>query len=89
LNGIIAIDDERARDGVRRLAREGIVAGECGAAGIGGLRAWIELAGEPLPGRRALVISTEGATDPDAYATITSNISRGAQRAEELGENAS
>jgi diaminopropionate ammonia-lyase len=74
----VAIEDERAREGMRALAAAGVVAGETGAAGVGGL---IDLlTGEDAPSVRAalgvsgatrvLVLSTEGATDPDAYARI-------------------
>lgn len=73
----VAIDDQRARDGMRLLAREGVEAGETGAAGIGalvdimsgedaGLRALIGAG----PSTRALVLCTEGATDPEAYRAI-------------------
>ena len=74
----VGIQDERAREAMRLLAAEGIVSGESGASGLGGLL-------EVLTGsstqeqRRALgvdvgstvlVISTEGATDPGAYREI-------------------
>ena len=74
----LAIEDERSRQAMRALAREGITAGETGAAGVGGL---IELlSGEQdelfqsLLGinesTRVLAISTEGATDPVSYQAI-------------------
>ena len=70
----VAIGDERARDGMRLLAREGIEAGETGAAGVGAL---LEVTrGEARDalalgsGSRALVLCTEGATDPEAYRAI-------------------
>jgi diaminopropionate ammonia-lyase len=69
-DGFIAIDDERAREGMRALAAEGIVAGECGAAGLAGLTTWLRSFGGAGTGCRALVISTEGATDPEAYRRI-------------------
>jgi diaminopropionate ammonia-lyase len=73
-----AIDDERARWGMRELARVGIVAGETGAAGLGGLA---EVVANPAaaaaraalglgPATRALLLCTEGATDPAAYREI-------------------
>jgi diaminopropionate ammonia-lyase len=74
----VAIEDERAREGMRALAAAGVVAGETGAAGVGGLldlltgedarsvRAALGVSGAT----RVLVLSTEGATDPDAYARI-------------------
>jgi diaminopropionate ammonia-lyase len=67
IDAFIAVDDERARAGMRGLAREGMVAGECGAAGLAGLMTWQAAFGGDLRGKRALVISTEGATDPEAY----------------------
>ncbi len=70
IDAFIAIDDERARVAMRALAGEGIVAGECGAAGIAGLMTWNEDFGGNLSGKRALVISTEGATDKAAYDRI-------------------
>lgn len=76
-DAFIALDDGRAREGMRLLARTGLVAGETGAAALGGL---IELMGKGRAGVRqvlgidahttALVIMTEGATDPAAYAEI-------------------
>ena len=74
----ITVDDERAREAMRLLAHAGIESGESGAAGLAGLLALCsapELA-EPRArfgiGARAnvLVFSTEGATDPQAYARI-------------------
>jgi len=82
INALIAIPDERAREAMRALARVGIVAGETGAAGLAGL---IEL----LTGERgaqhrealgmdensrALVLVTEGATDPASYRQIVSEV---------------
>jgi len=78
MDAFIAVEDERAREAMRALARAGIVAGETGAAGLAGL---IEL----LKGvdnakhraalgisesTRALLIVTEGATDPQSYRSI-------------------
>ena len=69
----VAIDDAAAVQAMRDLASVGVVAGETGAAGLAGLRAAIE-AGPELgldpAGRSALVICTEGATDPEAYARL-------------------
>jgi diaminopropionate ammonia-lyase len=72
---IVAIDDDRARAAMRTLADAGIVAGETGAAGLGGLTALLE--SETLrdslgvtPSTTALLLSTEGATDPAAYERI-------------------
>lgn len=70
IDAFIAVEDERARAAVRALAGEGIVAGECGAAGLAGLITWAGTFGGDLSGKRALIITTEGATDPDAYRRI-------------------
>jgi diaminopropionate ammonia-lyase len=63
---------------MRALAGAGVVAGETGAAGVGGLfelltqehatavREMLQI----TPATRVLVLSTEGATDPEAYARI-------------------
>jgi diaminopropionate ammonia-lyase len=66
----VAVDDDAAERAMRDLAEIGIVAGETGGASLAGLRALVE-AGEPdLRGRRALVLCTEGATDPEGYRRI-------------------
>ena len=78
LDVLVAIDDERAREGMRALAAAGVVAGETGAAGLGGLLELLTGApGEPWRAHlgvggssTALVISTEGATDPAAYQAV-------------------
>jgi diaminopropionate ammonia-lyase len=73
----VAIEDGRALDAVRRMAEAGLVSGETGAAGLAGL---LELlGGDTRPASetvdagadtRVLLISTEGATDPEAYRRI-------------------
>ena len=71
----LAIPDAAAVDAMRRLAREGIVSGESGAAGLAGL---LLAAGDPAArtalalgsDSRVLVFSTEGATDPALYARL-------------------
>jgi diaminopropionate ammonia-lyase len=71
----VAVPDERAREGMRALARVDVVSGETGAAGVACL---LELLDEPDARGRlgidenttALVLSTEGATDPAAYEAI-------------------
>jgi diaminopropionate ammonia-lyase len=70
IDAFIAVEDERAREAVRALAAEGVVAGECGSAGLAGLLTWRESFGGDFTGKRVLVITTEGATDPDAYKRI-------------------
>lgn len=78
LDACLAIDDARAADAMRDLARVGIVAGETGAASLGGLTSL--LTGADAPSRRAalgldtestvLLVCTEGATDPENYLAI-------------------
>lgn len=74
----VAVEDDQAREAMRELAREGVVSGESGAASTAGL---VELmmgaTSRPVrealnlgPDTRALLISTEGATDPVAYREI-------------------
>jgi diaminopropionate ammonia-lyase len=78
INCFLTIPDDSALEATRLLAAEGIVAGETGAAGLGGL---IELVESGLAAQfhsryeiggstRVLLISTEGATDPASYAKI-------------------
>jgi diaminopropionate ammonia-lyase len=73
----VAIEDGRALDAVRRMAEAGLVSGETGAAGLAGLleilvddtqaaSGSVEAGGDT----RVLLISTEGATDPEAYRRI-------------------
>jgi diaminopropionate ammonia-lyase len=78
LDALLATDDAWAREGMRALAGDGIVAGETGAAGAAGLLDMRE-SGElgalsdalGLGGHsRVLLICTEGATDPEAYRRI-------------------
>jgi diaminopropionate ammonia-lyase len=77
----VAIEDEWAREGMRALAQAGVVAGETGAAGVGGLLALLtgERADEArailgiTPDSHVLAICTEGATDPAAYERIVTN----------------
>ena len=73
----VAIEDGRALDAVRRMAEGGLVSGETGAAGLAGLLAILVddtwAASETVEGggdTRVLLISTEGATDPEAYRRI-------------------
>ncbi|HEU4978294.1 MAG TPA: diaminopropionate ammonia-lyase [Solirubrobacteraceae bacterium] len=68
----VAIDDARVPGAMRMLAQDGIVAGETGAAGLAGMRCLAEQ-GDPAPlgpEARVLLIVTEGATDPEAYARL-------------------
>jgi diaminopropionate ammonia-lyase len=75
---LVAVDDEPAREAMRLAARSGIVAGESGAAGLGGLLHLLRSAegggARRLLGvnehTRVLVFNSEGATDPDAYRRV-------------------
>jgi len=75
LNGMdafVSIPDEAAYEAMRMLAQQGIVAGESGAASLGGL---ISVLDEPARDEtlgihadsRILIIVTEADTDPEAY----------------------
>jgi diaminopropionate ammonia-lyase len=66
----LAVEDRRAEQAIRLLVRDGIVAGETGAAGLAGLIAWTEGFGGDLAGKTALIVTTEGPTDPEAYDRI-------------------
>jgi diaminopropionate ammonia-lyase len=76
LTGCVAISDAEAHTAMRDLAAMGIVAGDSGAASLAALRALMRdpectgLARGAGLGRtsRVLLLSTEGATDPGAYA---------------------
>lgn len=78
IDAFVAVDDERAREGMRALARVGVVAGETGAAGLAGLLDLLD-GSERERSRahlgvneasRVLIFVTEGATDPEAYERI-------------------
>jgi diaminopropionate ammonia-lyase len=74
-DAFVAIDDDAADRGMRALAEAGITSGETGSATTGALLA---LAADPSAGAvvelgaddTVLLLSTEGATDPAAYARI-------------------
>lgn len=77
VDAFVAVEDESAREAMRALARAGVVSGETGAAGLAGLREMCvgqaKACGDELDlglDTSALIISTEGATDPDAYSRI-------------------
>ncbi len=74
LDFCVAIDDHRAEDAMRRLAAEGIVAGETGSAALAGAFGVLALGGAADVGLAAdadvLVIVTEGATDPVNYERV-------------------
>lgn len=78
MDAMVAMTDDWARRAMRALATAGIVAGETGAAALGGLFAIGETAeGAPVreaaqlgPGTSVLLLCTEGATDPQAWEAI-------------------
>jgi diaminopropionate ammonia-lyase len=71
-DAFMALPDEAAVECMRLLARQGIVAGESGVAGLAAL---LLAASDPAaraalglgPDSRVLLFSTEGATDPELY----------------------
>lgn len=76
LDATIAFDDEWAEEGMRLLAAEGVVAGESGAATLGTLLSLVDRRPDLRrtlnlgPDDVALLIVTEGATDPANYEAI-------------------
>ena len=76
---LVCVDDEPVREAMRLGADSGIVSGETGASGLGGLLALLRAEegeearlGLGVSGEtRVLVFNTEGATDPDAYRRVT------------------
>lgn len=83
MHGFLAIDDDYAREAMRRLASglggdPRVISGESGAAGLGGLlalcgeRSLSDARGEAGlgPDARVLLLNTEGATDPVSYERI-------------------
>ena len=60
IEAFAAVSDDRAREAVALLARDGVTAGESGAAGLAGLLAFRD---DLLsPGDTVLVVNTEGDT---------------------------
>lgn len=70
IDDFVTVEDREAEEAMRVLAADGIVSGESGAAGLAGLLAFSAELGLRQDDR-VLVISTEGATDPEACARIT------------------
>ncbi|UCD76241.1 MAG: diaminopropionate ammonia-lyase [Phycisphaerales bacterium] len=77
MDAFLSIDDDLSRQAMRLMADCGLVTGESGAAGLGGLlyllspeaadaRQRLRIGPDP----RVLIISTEGATDPVSYRRI-------------------
>jgi diaminopropionate ammonia-lyase len=65
----VSVEDADAEEAMRLLAKSHVVSGESGAAGLAGLLAFRQELGLTAA-EHVLVISTEGATDPDAYREI-------------------
>jgi diaminopropionate ammonia-lyase len=78
IHAFTAIADESAEEAMRLLADSGVVSGESGAAGLGGLLQLLTGDDSEANRRRLgvtaasslLILSTEGATDPEAYRRI-------------------
>jgi diaminopropionate ammonia-lyase len=70
IDAFLAIPDSGARGAVRLLAKHSITAGETGAAGLGALMTCSDVALHATGVRpsHALVLVTEGVTDPISYA---------------------
>ncbi len=71
----VALDDEAVYSAMRDLAGAGVVAGECGAAGLAALRLALADAGQrdflnAGPETSALVLITEADTDPENYERV-------------------
>jgi diaminopropionate ammonia-lyase len=72
---LVAVDDEPAHEAMRLAADSGIVSGETGAAGLGGLLELMRAGGEEAARKalgvgeetRVLIFNCESATDPGAY----------------------
>ena len=76
-NAFVSIEDHYAAEAMQRLADEGVVAGESGAAGLAALIALCREKPDFLRERlgvnhttRVMVINTEADTDPDGYYRI-------------------
>ena len=78
VEAFLAVEDDQAREAMRLLAAEGIVSGESGAAGLAGLLELCEGKDRGqvrerlgISGRtRVLLLSTEGATDPENWQRV-------------------
>jgi diaminopropionate ammonia-lyase len=78
VEAFLAVEDERAREAMRLLASEGVVSGESGAAGLAGLLELCEGKDSAevrqrlglTESTRVLLLSTEGATDPENWQRV-------------------
>jgi diaminopropionate ammonia-lyase len=84
---LVAVDDEPAKEAMRLTAASGIVSGETGAAGLGGLLELLrrdeQSSDQEEKARRALgvggesrvlLFNCEGATDPDRYRELVGGV---------------
>jgi diaminopropionate ammonia-lyase len=78
IDAYLAIPDASAREAVRVYAQHGLIVGETGAAGLAGLIAAPDAArlATGVPAHHALVVVTEGATDPVSYARAMAEAAR-------------
>jgi diaminopropionate ammonia-lyase len=74
---LVAVEDESAHEAIRLAADSGVVSGETGAAGLGGLLEIVRSGGAELRRTlgiggetRVLLFNSEGATDPAAYRRV-------------------
>jgi diaminopropionate ammonia-lyase len=74
IDDFVAVEDDAARQAMRDLAAAGVESGESGAAGLAGITALAGTGAAPGPDETLLLISTESATDPDAYEAIVGRV---------------
>jgi len=83
VDAFVAVEDEFAYEAMRLLAADGVVSGETGAAGLAGLLALrtgelraISEALQLSETSSVLLLSTEGATDPQGYDAVVQSSCR-------------
>jgi diaminopropionate ammonia-lyase len=67
ITSTVTVDDAEVHEAMRALAAAGLAIGDSGAAPVAALPKAVELG----LGRRALLIATEGPTDPEGYRRTT------------------
>ncbi len=70
LDWLVTVDDDEARAAMRTLAAAGVVSGESGAASLAGAERLAAETDVLEAAATVLLLSTEGATDPEAYEAI-------------------
>jgi diaminopropionate ammonia-lyase len=74
IDDFVAVADDDSRRAMRDLAAAGVESGESGAAGLAGLTAAVDRGLGPelglTPDATVMLLSTEGATDPEAYRQV-------------------